>query len=225
MLHAATFSPATRPRAYRARAPRSYPPLRSSTDQAAGSRRRKAIPRSLHWPRSMTPPGRNSSASPDGVAVNRGAVAKMFIPLQWEHLLSPGVSRAVDSKRELYVAHIVLDGIRLHFETEAPAHFQHHHILLKDIPRDSFEPFGLRVFDDQLHQRPAQPPALEIGSEQDRVFTALVDRIRVDLDQANHLVGGFIERDESHRAGVVELGQPRDERVGKLLHRREEPQP
>src|SRR4029077_1702712 len=64
------------------------------------------------------PLGRNSSASPDGVAVNRGGVAKMFNPLQWEHLLSLGVSRAVDSKRELYVAHIVLDGIRIHFETE-----------------------------------------------------------------------------------------------------------
>ena len=73
----------------------------------------------------------------------------------------------------------------------------------------------------------AQPSPLPLRSDlqQDRVFTALVDRIGVDPDHANHLVGGFVERDKGHRAGIVELGQPRDELVGKLLHRREKPQP
>src|SRR5882762_106322 len=69
----------------------------------------------------------------------------------------------------------------------------------------------------------AQPLSLEIGSEQDRVFAGLVDRIGVNPNHAHHLVGGFVERDKGHRAGIVELGQPGDELVGEFLHRCEEP--
>src|SRR5882762_4526886 len=77
-----------------------------------------------------------------------------------------------NSKLKLHIADVVLDGIGLHFETEVPAHFQHDRVFRQNVPRDRFETFGFRVFDDQLHQRPAQPPALEIGSEQDRVFAS-----------------------------------------------------
>jgi len=115
--------------------------------------------------------------------------------------------------------------IGLDRETELPAHIQHRRVFLKHLARYSFQSFGFGVFDDQLHQYPAEPPALEIGPEQDRVFTALVDRIRVYPNHANQLIGGFVERNKSHRTGVVELGQPGDEFMGKLLHRREEPQP
>ena len=47
----------------------------------------------------------------------------------------------------------------------------------------------------------------------------------MDAHHADHLVGGFLERDERHRAGVIELGQAGDEFVGEFLHRREETQP
>ena len=73
----------------------------------------------------------------------------------------------------------------------------------------------------------AQPSPLPLRSDlqQDRVFAGLVDRVGVNPNHADHLVGDFVERHEGHRAGVVELGQPGDELVGELLHRREEPQP
>src|SRR6266852_2582195 len=101
---------------------------------------------------------------------------------------------AVDSKHEFHVANAVLDGIGLHLETEVAAHRQHHGVFGKHIPRDDLESFGFGIFDDQLHQRPTESPALEIGSEQDRVFTVLVNRIRVNPDHANDLVGGFVQR-------------------------------
>ncbi len=47
----------------------------------------------------------------------------------------------------------------------------------------------------------------------------------MDPDHADQFVGGFVERDKGHRAGIVELGQAGDEFVGEFLHRREEPQP
>jgi hypothetical protein len=69
------------------------------------------------------------------------------------------------------------------------------------------------------------PPALAIRSEQYPIFTILVDRIRVDPNHANHLVGGFVERDKGHRAGVIELRQPGNELMGKFHHLREKSEP
>ncbi len=80
------------------------------------------------------PPGRNSSASPDGVAVNKGCDRQDVYSFPMGALIKPRVSRAVDSKRELYVAHIVLGGIGLHLETKFPAHLQHHRVFLQNVP-------------------------------------------------------------------------------------------
>ena len=118
-----------------------------------------------------------------------------------------------------------LDRIGLHLEAEIPAHLQHDPVFVQDVARDHLQPLGPRIFDEQLHQRPAEPPALEIGPQQDGVFAALVDRIGVYPDHADQLVAGFVEGDKGHRAGVVELRQPGDELVGEFLHRRKEPQP
>jgi hypothetical protein len=43
----------------------------------------------------------------------------------------------------------VFNGIRLHLEAEASAHFQHHRVFLKNIPRDSFESF-VETLEDAL---------------------------------------------------------------------------
>ena len=73
-------------------------------------------------------------------------------------------------------------------------HVQHHGVLLKDLSRDALETFGSRVFDDQLHERPTKAPALEVGSQQDRVFSGFVDRIGVNSHHANDLPGDLIEQ-------------------------------
>src|SRR3954452_23099377 len=44
-------------------------------------------------------------------------------------------------------------------------------------------------------------------------------------DHTHYLAGGFVQGDKGHGSGVVELGQARDELVGKLLHRPEESKP
>ena len=96
--------------------------------------------------------------------------------------------------------------VGLYRETEFPTHVQHRRIFLKHLARYLLQSFGLRVFDNKLHQSPAEPPSLEIGSEQDRVFTGLVDRIGVNPNYTNQLMSGFVDRHKGHRAGVV--GRP-----------------
>ena len=79
------------------------------------------------------------------------------------------------SKRKLDVADVVLDQIVRHLETEIPAQVEHGGVFREYVARDNFKSFRPGVFDDQLHQRPAKSPALEIRPQQDRVFPAPVD--------------------------------------------------
>ena len=79
--------------------------------------------------------------------------------------------------------------------------------------------------DDQLHQLPAEPVPLEVGAQENRIFAALVIGVGVKMYEPEQLPGRFVDGGERHRAPVIELGQPGDERMAEVLHRREEPQP
>ena len=43
-------------------------------------------------------------------------------------------------------------------------------------------------------------------SDASSVLIALIDRIRMNSNDAEQLAGGLVHRDEGHRAGIVELG-------------------
>ena len=47
----------------------------------------------------------------------------------------------------------------------------------------------------------------------------------MQADHPEHLPEGHLDGYKCHGAGVVDLGETRDEGVAELLHRREEPQP
>lgn len=123
------------------------------------------------------------------------------------------------------MADIMLDGIVLDFEAKAAAHIEHHRVFMQDIAGNMLQAFGPRIFDDQLHQHPAQSPPLQIRAQQNRVFAGFVDRIRVNANDADHLAGRLIKGHEGHRARVVELRQPRNEFMAEPLHGRKESEP
>jgi phage terminase small subunit len=85
-------------------------------------------------------------------------------------------------------------------ESQFPAHFQHHGILLKNLAVYAAQTSGFCIFDNQLHQVPAEAPALEIRSQQDRVLAGLAACVGVEPDDAEHLAAGFIDGDKGHRA-------------------------
>ena len=82
-------------------------------------------------------------------------------------------------EREHNVAQTTILRIGLDLESQLPAHFQHHGILLENLSGYPFQAFRFGVLDDQLHQGPAQAPALEVGSRQNRVLTGLVGCVGV----------------------------------------------
>src|ERR1700687_1313498 len=128
-------------------------------------------------------------------------------------------------ERESDVAHAAILGISLDLKSQFPAHFQHHRIFLENLAGYLFQAFGLGVLDDQLHQRPAQASALEIGSQQDRVLAGLMNSVGVEPDDAEHLATGFIDCDKGHRARIIELRQFGDELMREFLDGIEEAKP
>jgi hypothetical protein len=110
-------------------------------------------------------------------------------------------------------------------KSQFPAHFQHHGIFLQNLAVDAAQALEFCVFDDQLHQGPAQAPALEIRSQQDRVLAGPVAFIAVQPDNAEYLAAGFIQCDKGHRARIVQLRQARDELRREFLDGIEEAKP
>ena len=115
--------------------------------------------------------------------------------------------------------------IGLDLESQLPAHFQHHGILLENLSGYPFQAFRFGVLDDQLHQGPAQAPALEVGSQQNRVLTGLVGCVGVQSHDAKRLFGGFIDGDKCHRARIVEVDESGDELMREFFDRIEEAEP
>ena len=60
--------------------------------------------------------------------------------------------------------------IRLDLEAEISAHVQHRGIFLKHLAVNRMDRLGAGIGDDQLHQLPAEPVSLLIGSNQDSEF-------------------------------------------------------
>jgi hypothetical protein len=129
------------------------------------------------------------------------------------------------SKRKSDVAQAAIPGIRLDLESQFPAHFQHHGIFLENLAVDATQALGFCVLDDQLHQVPAQAPALEIRSQQDRVFTGLSECVGMEPNDAEQLATGFFDGDKGHRALAIDIGQSRDELMREFLDGIEEAKP
>ena len=96
---------------------------------------------------------------------------------------------------------------------------------LSTCPSMTLRPFGASIFDDHLHEQVAETASLEVGAHQDGVFAVLVVGVGMEADHPEQLSRARLDGDEGHGAGVVDLGETRDEGVAELLHRREEPQP
>ena len=74
-------------------------------------------------------------------------------------------------------------------------------------------------------KQPAEPAPLQVGADQDRVLAAVVGGVGMQAHDAEQLSARRLERDECHRARIVDLGEARDEGVAQVLDRREEAQP
>ena len=80
------------------------------------------------------------------------------------------------------------------------------------------------VLDHDLHQLPADAVALEVGADQDAVFATVVIGIGMQAHRTQHLAAARVDGHQGNGAGVVQLGQARDELVAEVLHRLEEAQ-
>jgi len=76
-----------------------------------------------------------------------------------------------------------------------------------------------------LHQGPTQASALEIRSQQDRVFAGLAGRVEVQPDDAERFATGFVDGDKGHGARKIKLRQAGNELMRELLDGIEEAQP
>ena len=65
---------------------------------------------------------------------------------------------------------------------------------------------GLGVFDQDLHQYPAQTSSLHVRPEQDRILAGFVDRIRMYAHDAKQFAVRFVQRDEGVLAGGARHG-------------------
>ena len=83
---------------------------------------------------------------------------------------------------------------------------------------------GAGIGDDQLHQLPAEPVSLLIGTNQDGEFRRVKIRVAVQTHDAEHLSRRLVDRDERHGARVIDLGKAGDEGVAEFLDRGEETQ-
>src|SRR5271154_5377210 len=88
------------------------------------------------------------------------------------------------SERQSHADKATVLRIGCDLETDAPAHFQHHRILLENLSTDRPQPLGASVFDNQLHERPAETVSLHIGAHEDGVFGGVVVRVRVHAHHA-----------------------------------------
>ena len=82
-----------------------------------------------------------------------------------------------------------------------------------------------RVFDHALHQQPAEAAALERRAHDHGIFAALAVGIEMQAHHAEHLAVRFIDRDEGHRALVIEMREFGDALVREFADRGEEAQP
>jgi hypothetical protein len=80
------------------------------------------------------------------------------------------------------------------------------------------------VVDQVLHQRPTQPMSFHVGADEDGVFRTQPVRIGGIASDAEQLTRLCIEGDESHIAGIVDLGQAGEQPMRKALLGRKEPQ-
>jgi hypothetical protein len=131
----------------------------------------------------------------------------------------------IAAEHQSNVVHAAIPSIRLELEAQFPAHFQHHGIFLKNLAGYAANALGFCVLDDQLHQAPAEPPALEIRSQQDRVFAGFAACVGMEPDDAEHLAAGFIDGDKGHRAQTVDICQSSDKLMREFLDGIEEAKP
>ncbi len=104
------------------------------------------------------------------------------------------------------------------------AHVQHRDVFAQDLAANRAQAFGVRIFDHQLHQEPAEPVALQVGADEDGVFAVVEIGVGVDAHDAEHFATRLVDGDESHGAGIIDLGKARDEGMAEFLYRREEAQ-
>jgi hypothetical protein len=128
-----------------------------------------------------------------------------------------------EHKRDVAQAPIL--GTRLDLEAQFPAHFQHDRIFLENLAVYPAQALGFCVLDNQLHQVPAQAPTLEIGSQQDRVFSGLAECGGMEPDDAENLAADFIDGDKGHRTQAIDIGQSGDKLMRELPDGIEEPKP
>ena len=98
-------------------------------------------------------------------------------------------------------------GVILKLKAKLSAHAQHGGVFSQHLPVHARQPDDAGVLDQALHQQPAETMALERGAHDDGEFSAAAIRIEMQPHHAEHLASGLIERDERHRAFVVEMGE------------------
>ena len=128
-------------------------------------------------------------------------------------------------KCERDVAETAIFAMRLHPESKFSAHFQHDRVLVENLTLYAFKSFCICVFNDHLHQIPAQSAALESRSEQDCKLTGGPRLVTVKPYDAECIPTGFIYGDKGNCPRIIELCQPGDELRRKLLDGIEEAKP
>ena len=66
--------------------------------------------------------------------------------------------------------------------------------------------FATGIFDDHLHEQPAETASLPIGPDQDGVFATVVVCIRMEANDADHLAGVSFHCDKCHRRAHNQSG-------------------
>src|SRR6478735_11854437 len=77
--------------------------------------------------------------------------------------------------------------IRLDAEPEFATHRKHGRILGQNLAAQGFQTFSAGVIDQKLHQGPAEPFPLQVGSDEYRVFGTFVARIRMKPRDTHYL--------------------------------------
>lgn len=90
---------------------------------------------------------------------------------------------------------------------------------------DAPEAFLAGIIDHQLHQLPAQAMTFQIRPQQDCIFRDLVIGVGVQPHHAGQLARRLVDSDEGRGAGIVDLGQTRDESMAEIPDRGKKAQP
>src|SRR6266542_1038444 len=112
--------------------------------------------------------------------------------------------------------------IALDAEAELATHRQHHTVVAQNLALDAPQTLAACVANDQLHQLPAEPVALEVGAQENGVFAGLVIGIGVNAYDAEQVSGTFANGREGHGTPVIDVCEPSDKGVAEILDRREE---